>query len=158
MWEESLLIKNSSNVEGEEMEKKALVLIMGAAIGMLTILFPLPTQTQPEPISSPLNSELLATLAGAGIDATVDISGDRILIRYSLPRHMSKEAAQHYILFKASNLVPYSTKIIIQVQEGSEYIKEVTVNTEDYLAFAEKQITYAEFENTIEARSIRSVK
>ena len=140
------------------MKKKFLIpgLVLVLVIAAVAVLYYLPVVKDPALEPKAYASTLYTALAGTGIDDTVvDITPERVLIRYNLPENMSKEAVQYYIMGSAATAVPESSKIVIQTYENFEPVEEATVDTKDVLAFMNESITFDEFKERIIVKSLK---
>ena len=79
----------------------------------------------------------------------MDITNERALIRFNLPRNLKKESAWYYIMSASAAIAPETDKIIIQTYENYERREEVTVNTTDVMALINGSITMEEFQKML---------
>jgi len=138
------------------MKKKIIVpfVIIVVSIAILVFLS-LPSPREPEAISDPLNHELYLKLTNMGIkDAVVDITEERVLIRYNLLKSMNKSSVNYEIMRNAATIAD-SGRIIIQVYEDFKPLEEIVVSREDVLAYMNGAISYKELEKRIEIKSLK---
>jgi len=138
------------------MKKKIIVpfVIIVVSIAILVFLS-LPSPREPEAISDPLNHELYLKLTNMGIkDAVVDITEERVLIRYNLLKNMNKSSVNYEIMRNAATIAD-SGRIIIQVYEDFKPLEEIVVSREDVLAYMNGAISYKELEKRIEIKSLK---
>ena len=101
-------------------------LVVAIAVGL--ILLPGPEDTPLSPSNT--NSELYAELASAGIvDAVVDVTEDRVLIRSQIPPGTTRAESVEVILTNAAAVAPQTETIIVQLYEGDEPVEQLTVET-----------------------------
>lgn len=100
----------------------ALVVVVG--VGALAAL-PAPGF---EPAAA--NSAIHARLAAAGFDdAVVDVTDERVLVRYTVPANVSRRRAALIALRAAADVAPGADRIVLQVYEAGEPVEQVTVET-----------------------------
>jgi len=92
------------------------------------------------------NTDLYAALVAAGInDAVVDITDERVLVSYNLPKLDDKEAYIYFTLGATSKLSHNSKEIIITEFSDLKAFEEVTVSMEDVKSFSSNTISEEEF-------------
>lgn len=103
----------------------------------------------PAPTASPSNEELYSTLSSAGIeDAFVDVTEDRVLVRYELPTGYDQEATNYLVLGAAAEVAPYTEHIVVETYVDSTRVVRLTANTGGVLAVlsAEEEPTAEDWE------------
>jgi len=138
------------------MKKKIIVpfVIIVVSIAILVFLS-LPSPREPEAIPDPLNHELYLKLTNMGIkDAVVDITKERVLIRYNLLKSMNKSSVNYEIMRNAATIAD-SGKIVIQVYKDFKPLEEIVASREDVLAYMNGAISYKELEKRIETKSLK---
>jgi len=137
------------------MKKKIVIpVVVLAVIAIILFILSLPSQPEAEITPSPLNTKLYTILASAGIeDAVVDITDERALVRYNLPKDVNKEDALQFVVIEVAKISD-SNKIIIQIYDNFTPLEEVNVDKEDALKLARHEITYEELKQRIETKSL----
>ena len=89
----------------------------------------------PPPTATPENEELYSALQSAGIeDALVDVTDDRVLVRYERPAGYDVRATNYLVLGAAAEAAPYTERVVVECYEGSTRVERVSANTGDVLA------------------------
>lgn len=89
----------------------------------------------PPPTASPDNEALYSSLSSAGIeDAFVDVTDDRVLVRYELPAGYDLETTNYLVLGAAAEAAPYTGHIVVEAYDDSTRLVRLTANTGDVLA------------------------
>lgn len=89
----------------------------------------------PPPTATPENEELYSALQSAGIeDALVDVTDDRVLVRYDRPAGYDVRATNYLVLGAAAEAAPYTERVVVECYEGSTRVERVSANTGDVLA------------------------
>jgi aspartate 1-decarboxylase len=102
------------------------------------------------------NVRLYSALANMGIeDAVVDVTQDKVLVRYNLPANMDMDTVSYYVMGAAAQAAPDSKEIILQVYEDMQPVKEVTVNTSDVISFINERMTLTDFQAVIKTSSLK---
>ena len=89
----------------------------------------------PPPSASPENEQLYSALGSAGIDdAAVDVTDDRVVVRYVLPDGYDLKATTFLVLGAAAEAAPYTERITVERYDGQTRVNRVSANTGDVLA------------------------
>ena len=92
------------------------------------------------------NTDLYAALVAAGIkDAVVDITDERVLVSYNLPKMDDKENYVYFTIGAAYKLSPNSKKVIITEFSDLKPFEEVTISMDDVKEFAADKLSEEEF-------------
>ena len=94
----------------------------------------------PPPTATPENEELYSALQSAGIeDALVDVTDDRVLVRYERPAGYDVRATNYLVLGAAAEAAPYTERVVVECYEGSTRVERVSANTGDVLAIVDTE-------------------
>lgn len=123
----------------------AIIAVVVLIVGYLTLV--------PAKAVVPENEALYSVLANVGIDdALVDVTDERVLVRYNLPEGKDPEAARYFVLGTAAHVAPYSKRIIIQTYRDMEPLEEASVATADVIRIMSKANPTAEDFSDLQAR------
>lgn len=104
-----------------------LAVVLVAVVGYLAFV--------PPPTATPVNEDLYNTLSSAGLeDAFVDVTDDRVLVRYELPPGYDLEATNYLVLGAAAEAAPYTGQIVVEAYDDSTRLVRLTADTGDVLA------------------------
>jgi hypothetical protein len=79
---------------------------------------------------STANTEVHVRLAAAGFtDDVVDVTDERVLIRYTVPANFTRRTAALFVLRTAADVVPTVDRIVLQVYEDGRPVEQVSVET-----------------------------
>lgn len=89
----------------------------------------------PPPTATPENEELYSALQSAGIeDALVDVTDDRVLVRYERPEGYDVRATNYLVMGAAVEAAPYTERVVVESYDGSTRLERISANTGDVLA------------------------
>lgn len=109
--------------------------VLGGAVAAVLIVSAGYLAFVPPPTASPENEALYSALQSAGIDeALVDVTDDRVLVRYELPAGYDEEATTYLVLGAAAEVAPHTERIVVERYDGSTRLGRVTAKTGDVLA------------------------
>ena len=97
----------------------------------------------PKPVSIELreeNTQLYSLLYEMGLNPLVDVTEERVLVRYNLPEGMNEETYYRVLAYSA-RVSPNSKEIIVQIYKDYSPYLEVRANTQDVLSWIEGKIS-----------------
>lgn len=97
----------------------------------------------PKPASIELreeNTQLYSLLYEMGLNPLVDVTEERVLVRYNLPEGMNEETYYRVLAYSA-RVAPNSREIIVQIYKDYSPYLEVRANTQDVLSWIEGKIS-----------------
>ena len=86
------------------------------------------------------NTQLYSLLYGMGLNPLVDVTEERVLVRYNLPEGMNEETYYRVLAYSA-RVAPNSREIIVQIYKDYSPYLEVRANTQDVLSWIEGKIS-----------------
>lgn len=86
------------------------------------------------------NTQLYSLLYGMGLNPLVDVTEERVLVRYNLPEGMNEETYYRVLAYSA-RVAPNSKEIIVQIYKDYSPYLEVRANTQDVLSWIEGKIS-----------------
>lgn len=89
------------------------------------------------------NTTLYSLLYQMGLDPLVDVTDQRVLIRYNQPEEIS-EKIYYRILAYSARTSPNSEEIIVQIYRNYSPHMEIRANTQDVLSWIEGRISMEE--------------
>ena len=94
------------------------------------------------------NTTLYALLYQMGLDPLVDVTDQRVLVRYNLPEEINEETYYRVLAYSA-RVAPNTKEIIIQIYRDYSPYLEVRTNTQDVLSWIGGEVSREEFSNRI---------
>ena len=111
----------------------------------------------PKPVSIELreeNTQLYSLLYGMGLNPLVDVTEERVLVRYNLPEGMNEETYYRVLAYSAKTS-PNSETIIIQIYRNYHPYMEIKANTQDVLSWIEGKISKEDLSKRFVRREIK---
>lgn len=108
-----------------------------------------------DPILIERNTLLYTALLDAGVpDSFVDITKERVLVRYELPSNYTSKNLAYYVFGLAASMEPYSDKVLIQVMAGSNAVEEWEAGMADLQAFKDGTLSESDFGSRVRHTTI----
>lgn len=105
--------------------------------------------------ADPTATEISVDLAEEGIpDAVVDLTDERALVRYNVPQDLSAEGSWLVVFDSLLQQAAESERAVLQVYEDGDPSQEVEVDMEDVGAYFEARISWEEFQDRMDVRTV----
>ena len=98
-------------------------------------------------------SYIYSNLNATGITSLVDITDQRVLVRFSEPDDTEKEKVYYLVFGLAARASPVSTNIQIETYKNGKLLETVTVKMSYVLDLLNEKITLDEFKNKIDTQT-----